>query len=283
MATRRSTLVTNKRRKGLLAVVMPWLKRFGIVLGIAVLGFWAGSWFWLSGNMEKTQNWMTAQGVEAGADMGFTVENVLVEGRNHTDADILKAIISVEKGDPLFSFDPDKAREQIKKINWVRDARVERRLPDTVYVGLQEKKPLVLWQTGGELELLDEEGKAITKDKLGRFKDLIIVMGDDAPAHAPELMKNLNAEPFIASRVKAAKWIGGRRWDLVFAAGVIAKMPEGEIGLALSRLGQAAEQDGLLEKDIVSVDLREEGRMIVQTTPGAVQDYQASTKTGSNI
>jgi cell division protein FtsQ len=283
MATYKSKFTVNKRRKGPLAFVVPWMKRFGIVLLIAIGGFWVGSWFIISGNAEKTKGWMEVKTHEATADMGYTIENILVEGRENTPADILKAIIAVEKGDPLFAFDPDKAREQIKQINWVRDAHVERRLPDTVYIGLEERQPFALWQKDGELELLDENGKTITKDNLGKFKNLVIVMGADAPVRTPDLIKNLEAEPQVKSRLKAAKWIDGRRWDLVFRDNITAKLPEGEIGLALRRLGQAAEKEGLLEKDILSVDLREEGRMIVQTAPGAAQEYEASTKPGSNI
>jgi cell division protein FtsQ len=283
MATYKSKFTGNKRRKGPMAVAVPWLKRFGIVLVVVGLSFWAGSWFYLSGNAQRTGDWMTAQTEDATAGMGFAIQNILVEGRENTPADILKAMIAVEKGDPMLSFNPDKAREQIKQINWVKDARVERRMPDTVYIGLVEKKPLALWQKDGELELLDEEGKTITKNDLGKFKNLVIVMGDDAPAKAPELIRHIEAEPQIRSRMKAAKWIDGRRWDLVFTNNVTAKLPEGEIGLALRRLGEATEKEGLLEKDIVSVDLREEGRMIVAPSPGAAQEYKASAKSESNI
>ena len=281
MATYRSTV--NKRRKGVLALLMPWLKRFGIVFAITVCGFWMGSWFWLSGAMDKTRDWMMSEVDEMAAGAGFSVQNILVEGRFYTDPDILKAIIAVEKGDPLFSFNPQEVRRQIKQINWVNDAHVERRLPDTIYVRLTEKKPLALWQKNGTLELLDEEGKSITHENTGRFKEFLIVMGDSAPQHTPELVKNLEAEPLLISRIKAAKWIDGRRWDLVFSNNVVAKLPEGEIGLSLRKLGQAAEKDGLLEKSILSVDLREEGRMIVEPVPGAVGDYHPSIKTGSNI
>ncbi len=283
MATYKSKFTVNKRRKGPLAFLMPWLKRFGIGLAVVAVSFWAGSWFFLSGNADRTGNWLTAQTHEASAGMGFSVQNILVEGRVYTDPEILKAIINTEKGDPLFAFDPAAAQEQIKRINWIRDAHVERRLPDTIYVGLTEKKPLALWQTDGTLELLDEQGKPITRENLGRFRNLVIVMGEGAPERAPELVKNLQAEPQILSHVKAAKWIGGRRWDLVFRDNITAKLPEGETGLALRKLAEAVEKEGLLEKDILSVDLREESRMIVEPAPGAAQDYQASTKAGSNI
>ncbi|HQX26653.1 MAG TPA: FtsQ-type POTRA domain-containing protein [Alphaproteobacteria bacterium] len=283
MATYKSKFTGNKRRKGPLSVLMPWLKRFGIALAIAGLSFWAGSWFFLSGSATRTGDWLAAQVHEGTSEAGFSVQNIMVEGRVYTNPEILKAIIATEKGDPLFAFDPVAAQEQIKRINWIRDAHVERRLPDTIYVGLTEKKPLALWQEGGTLELLDEKGKPITRENLGRFKNLVIVMGEGAPERAPELVKNLEAEPQIMSRVKAAKWIGGRRWDLVFRDDITAKLPEGETGLALRKLAEAVEKEGLLEKDILSVDLREESRMIVEPAPGAAQDYQASTKAGSNI
>ena len=233
--------------------------------------------------MERAKNWIGNKTVEAGAGMGFAVNNVLVEGRVYTDPAVLKAAINAEKGDPLLAFDPGLLQGRLKKLNWVRDAHVERRMPDTLYIGLVEKKPLALWQENGVLELLDEEGAPITKDDLGRFRELVIVMGDGAPAQAPALIKNLKAEPDILHRLKAAKWMGKRRWDLVFKNEVTARLPEGETGLALRRLAVAIKENSLLDKNIVSVDLREEGRMIVQTAPGAAQDYEAGVKTGSNI
>lgn len=281
MATYQSKFTINRRRKGFLSVAVPWLKRFGIVLLIAVVSFWAGSWFFLSGSAGRTGNWVDNKIVEATASMGFAVENILVEGRVNTDPEILKAVIAVQKGDPLFSFNPDSAREEIKKINWVRDAHVERRLPGTVYVKLEERQPLALFQRNNQLELLDQDGGTITKENLGKFKNLLIVMGEGAPARTPDLLKNLNAEPVLLKRMKAAKWLD-RRWDLVFDNGATAKLPEGEIGLAMRRLGQAQEQDAILDKAILSVDLREQGRMIVQTAPGAAQEYKSGAKE-SNI
>lgn len=281
--TRRSNFTVNKRRKGLMAVVMPWMKRFGVVLFIASAGFGLATWLWVGGAMKKAENWAGERVAEAGAEAGFKVKNILVEGRVYTDPDILRAALGVEQGDPLLAFDPVKAKAQIKAINWVRDVRVERRMPDTLYVGLVERKPMVLWQKKGALELLDEEGKSITSENLGRFRELLIVMGEGAPSHATDLVNNLRAEPGVMRHLKAAKWIDGRRWDVLFQQGITAKLPEGETGLALRRLAAAVEEDDLLGRSIVSVDLREEGRMIVQTVPGEAQEYKASAKGGRSI
>ncbi|MCB1531793.1 MAG: FtsQ-type POTRA domain-containing protein [Alphaproteobacteria bacterium] len=281
IGTRRQTI--NKRRKGKLAVVLPWLKRFGVLLAILVALGWLGSWFFLSDADTATADWIENKTLKITANMGFTVENILVEGRVHSDADVLKAIINVKRGDPLFSFNPAEAKALVERVAWVKSARVERRFPNTIYIELTEREPLALWQKDKKLSVLDQKGEVITSSGLSPFKDLIIVLGGQAPAHAPALFADLKAEPLIYERTKSVSWVGNRRWDVQLKSGVSVKLPEEDIGYALRRLAAAQEQDNLLDKDLSAIDLREAGRIVVRTRPGAVQEYKASVKAGSNI
>lgn len=219
------------------------------------------------------------------ADLGFRVENILVEGRYETDPDVLRAIINLNRGDSIFAFDPAETREMIERLSWVREAHVERRLPDTIYVGIVERKPIALWQHKNKLRVIDEEGVTLT-DKLGvNQKTLPIVVGEYANEQAYNLLVMLEAEPEISKLVEAATWVGDRRWDLTLKNEIIVRLPENEIGLALSRLAKAQAQDKILDKDLNAIDLRETDRITVRTRPGAVQEYQASfdSKAGDNI
>ena len=277
----------NKRRKGFLAVVIPWMRRFGIGLAVTVGLIWVGAWLHLSGSLARAGDWAQGQIEVTTADMGFTVENILVEGRQYTDAGVLLAIVNVQKGDPLFSFDPQTAKNTIMRIGWVEGAQVERRWPDTIYIGLKERQPLALWQSEKRLKLLDGKGEVIVTDNLQRFSDLILVSGKDAPETAAQLVANLKAEPIIFERVETAQRISERRWNLRLKNAVEIKLPEDDMGLALRRLSTAQQEDGLLDKDIVSIDMREVDRVSVRTKPGTVQDYNSSlkieAKTGNNI
>lgn len=283
--TRRSTLrnTGNRRRKGKLAVILPWLRRFGVVLGAGVFALWLGTWLWMSGSIGHAAHWSEQKIIEASADMGFRVSNILVEGRNYTDPDALRAIINSQKGDPLFAFNPDEAQVLIEQINWVKRVHVERRLPGTIYIGLEERQPLALWQENQKLALIDDQGRVITSERLSRFKDLMIVTGKGGKENAPELIADLKAEDVLYGRTEAAQRIGERRWDLKLKPGITVKLPEGDVGLALRRLALAQDEDGLLDKDITSADLRDPTRITVQTRPGAVQEYKAGYKTGGNI
>ncbi len=279
--TRRSTM--NKRRRGALAVVVPWTKRFGILLVVGIFGVWLGAWLLMSGGFAKAGSYSHDKIVTVTSAMGFKVANVLVEGRKYSDADTIKSLVGVEYGAPLFSLDPAAAQENIEKIQWVKRAEVGRRLPDTVYIKIEEHTPMVLWQKDNALHLVDEEGHVIDTSHLGRFKNLMIVMGEGAPAHAPELLEDLQAEPQLQANVTSAKWMDGRRWDLDLKQGITVKLPENDKEVAISRLAREVQDSKILEKDITAIDLREPERMIVRTRPGAVQEYKAALKEGDNI
>ena len=274
--TRQSSF--NKRRKGVLAVVIPWVRRFGIGLVVTVGLVWVGAWLHLSGSLARAGDWADERFEIATADMGFKVENILVEGRQYSDAGVLLAIVNVQKGDPLFAFDPQSAKDSITRIGWVEDAQVERRWPDTIYIGLKERQPLALWQSDKRLKLLDSKGEVIATDNLQRFSDLILVSGKGSSETAAQLVGNLKAEPIIFERVETAQRISERRWNLRLKNALEIKLPEEDIGLALRRLSTAQEEDGLLDKNIVSIDMREIDRISVRTKPGAVQEYSSGLK-----
>jgi cell division protein FtsQ len=265
----------NKRRKGALSIILPWMKRFGIFLLVVTFGIWLGAWLLISGGFQKIHTFTHTEMLAFTTSLGFRVESFQVEGRVHSDAKALKSLVDVEKGAPLFAFNPAKLKTSIEKLEWVKYAVVERRLPGTVYIRLQEHVPLALWQEGGTLKLLNEEGGVINTKRLAPFKDLMIVMGDDAPEHAPDLLADLQAEPALSSRVTSAKWMDGRRWDLLTKEGVTIKLPETDQGLALRKLAEAAEKGKIFDKDITAIDLREPDRMIMRTRPGALQEYKA--------
>lgn len=232
----------------------------------------------MGGAAQRGGAWAQQKTFELAADAGFSVENILVEGRLHSDPDVLRGIINVQRGDPIFAFDPEDAKELIERVSWVKEAHVERRLPDTIYIGLIEREPMALWQNKRKIRVIDSEGVTLTDRMTGPYSDLIILVGESAPRHAASLMALFAAEPLVHDRVEAATWVGDRRWDLKLKNGAVVRLPENDPGLALRRLAQAQEEDGLLDKDLGVIDMREADRITVRTKPGAVQEYKASLK-----
>ncbi len=273
IGTRRSSLKKKKRSPK----IFTWGRRLGVATIVLTAISWVGAWFFLSGANASSSNWVRTKAVAVASDSGFRVENILVEGRKYSDPDILLAVINIEKGDPIFSFNPSEAKTQIEKTDWVKSVRVERRLPDTIYINITEREPLALWQSENGLSLIDNDGEIITRSNLDKFKNLLMVSGENSPKKAKEFISILAAESELEAMIDNVKLIDNRRWNLYLNDGKLIKLPENDMGLAVRNIMLRHVQDGILSSNSITViDARYQGRLIIRTKLGKVQDYKAA-------
>jgi len=232
-----------------------------VALAGAAVGGW---WMWQSGWVAQaaaTARWAV---IATTADMGFRVENVLVVGRQETPREELLKAVRLARGAPILAFDPEAAKQRVEALPWVKSASVERRLPDTVFLRVVERRPLALWQHRGRFALIDRDGHVIVDDRLERFSQLLLVVGEDAPAHTARLLETLWRQPDLMSRVKAAVRVGGRRWNVRLDNGIDVRLPEENPGSAWTRLADYERTHHVLAKDVGVLDLRLPDRLIVQ-------------------
>ena len=233
---------------------------------VAVLAGAAGGGWWVWSNdvvpqlYTKAQTWTVDQTAEA----GLRIDDIFVTGRSQTTRDDLLAALKLTRGAPIFGFDPDEARERVEKLPWVKRAVVERMLPGTVMLHIEERSPLALWQNKGVFHLIDDEGVVILNKGLERFSDLPIVVGPEAPRHAKALLETLKAEPDLMNQVRAAVWVSGRRWTLTLDNGIDVQLPEDDLGGAWLRLAEYERQHKVLDRDVEVLDLRLPDRLIVR-------------------
>ena len=207
--------------------------------------------------------------IAASGNIGLKVADVAVSGRHRTSREELLAALDVRRGDPIVGFDPRAARERIEALPWVKQARVERSLPDVVRVDVVERRPLALWQVDRRLQVIDHEGQVIRVADKRPFRDLPVIVGPDAATHAPGLLVLLAGEPELAKRMTAAIRVAERRWNIRLDDRVEIRLPAQDIGVAWSRLAAMERTHAVLGRDIVAVDLRLPDRLVVQLAPGA--------------
>jgi cell division protein FtsQ len=210
--------------------------------------------------------------VEIAADSDLRVRNVLVEGRAETRAaDILEAL-RAERGAPLLAIDVAAAKERLERLPWVKAATVERRLPDTLRVRVEERKAFALWQRGKRLAVIDRDGTVIIQDNLGRFGDRPLVVGEGAGKRATEIVDLLAADPQLRKAVEAAVLVSERRWNLRLKGGIEVRLPEEGMEQAWAQLARMVREDGLLTRAVTLVDLRQPDKAIVRLTPEAAKE-----------
>jgi cell division protein FtsQ len=245
--------------------------RAGMVVLPLVLVGGAVAWAWRDGAFPRLMEGAGSMLVHASMDAGLVVREVMVDGRAETDADKLMRALDVVRGSPIMAFDPDRARTEIERLPWVATATIERRLPDTIFVRLTERKPMALWQNEGKLSLIDVDGVILTERDLGRYPNLPILVGNDAPEHGAGLIERLDAVPELKKKIESAVRVGSRRWDLHMKNGVVVRLPEGDVSGALAKLADLESKHPLLDRDVIAIDLRLPDRLVVQTSAAAAK------------
>jgi cell division protein FtsQ len=201
------------------------------------------------------------------AASGLRVTDIVVEGRANTPETLLRAAIGVNKGDPILGFSLEETRARIESIPWVEHATVERRLPGTLVVNLQERRPFAIWQSQGKYVLVDRTGQVVTNQDVALFKHLPLIVGQGAPNAASGLLDALRERPALAEKVTASVRVGERRWNLRMTNGIDVMLPEGHEAVALDRLIALQQDHAVLDRPLAAIDLRLPDRLVFRPRP----------------
>lgn len=204
---------------------------------------------------------------------GFSIDDVTVTGRSHADSKALLAALNVKRGDPIFGFDTEAARQNIEHVDWVKSATVTRLLPDAIRIDIVERKPFAVWQRGGELSVVDAEGHIITDKDVQDYANLPFIVGFGGAHEAQDILHLMaDVQPQFLARVRAFVRVGDRRWNLRLENGVDVKLPEVGVEKALADIVALDAKYKILSRDIESVDLRLPDRVTVALTPEAMAE-----------
>jgi cell division protein FtsQ len=204
------------------------------------------------------------------ASLGFKLEDVVVEGRIRTDKNQILKILDLERGKPLLSLNLSEAKVKLETLSWVKAARIERRFPDTLFIRISEKEPVALWQNQGKTYLVDRGGELVETKEPHQYKELLLITGHQAPRYVGQLIALLEKFPEIHSRVTAATHLRSTRWDIRLGE-VDVKLPEKEAESALEYLLDLEKHHHLMEREIMTIDMRLPEQLILRLLPEAMQ------------
>ena len=200
---------------------------------------------------------------------GFGIERIVISGI----AELSEAEVLVAAGiDPKISlafFDADEARKRLEATPLIREASVRKLYPGEIAIALTEREPFALWQVKGELFVIAADGTVIDKMDDGRFAHLPLVVGPNANLRAREYVALRGEAGPLAPRIRAATLIANRRWTLKLDNGLDVRLPETQPAAAVKRLASLEADSRVLEKDVLSIDLRQPDRVVMRLTEEA--------------
>ena len=198
------------------------------------------------------------------ADAGLKLRHIQVRGRSHITKETLLTALNLHLDAPIFSINLQDLHNRVSQIGWVKNVIIERRLPSTIHITLDERVPIALLQNDIDHQLIDGSGAIIEGADSRDFTHLKVVTGDNAAAYAAPILEALKTEPELFSEVWAISFRSERRWDVHLKNGMEIRLPEADPILAWSRLAVIDREKSIINRDLSVIDLRLPKQLIVE-------------------
>jgi cell division protein FtsQ len=252
----RLILLITARGVGTFAALM-------LFLGVGLYGAWLGG---------EYSDFAAAEGSAAdyaARVAGFAIRTVTISGTHALTQQEIIAVTGIGPKNSLPFLDVRTVRARLKTLPMVKDASITKLYPGRVVIDVEERKPYALWQMDGTVKIVSQDGTAIDTYDDRRFANLPLVVGAGANARIDEYTALLDAAGDLKPRIKAGMLVAGRRWTLQIDNQVEVALPEIGATAAVVELAKLQREDHVLDKDILSIDLRVPGRMFVRLTENA--------------
>jgi cell division protein FtsQ len=202
---------------------------------------------------------------ESAARAGLRVEQVDITGLRRMDRETVYAIaLEDQPSRAMLRVDLAHVRERLLAYGWVADAYVSRRLPDRLLIHITERVPAAVWQDNGQLTLIDAAGRLLAPVDPEHMPNLPLVIGPGADRQEAAYQQLLSAAPGLRPRIRAASWIGDRRWDLTFDTGETLALPQEDAAAALAKFADLERARPLLGKGWIRFDLRDPAKLVAR-------------------
>jgi cell division protein FtsQ len=204
--------------------------------------------------------------------LGFSIKSVTISGERELKEQDLLILAGIGPRNSLLFLDVAKIRERLQQLPLVKEAAVTKLYPDRLLIEIEERQPFALWQCDGKVLIVAADGVPVAAMRDQRFIHLPLVVGAGANEKLGQYMALLGTSGDLRERIVAGVLVAKRRWTLKTANGIEILLPETEPEAALARLVELQQTSHILDKDLISLDLRQPSRLVARLTEEAAAE-----------
>jgi cell division protein FtsQ len=257
-------------------MLTPYVRMF-VIKGLPMLVILGavGLWFSHEPNRQAVIGQLTHLREEFEARPEFRVSLARVEGASQDLAEAVRAKLALPLPMSSFDIDLDAARARIEALDAVKTADLRVRSGGILQVVITERMPVAIWRTEDGLTLVDDGGHRVAGLMARADRpDLPLIAGEGADRATPEALDLIAAAGPLTPRIRGLVRMGERRWDIVLDRDQRILLPEKNPVQALERLLALDHAQDLMNRDILTVDLRSDHRPTLRLTPHALAEIR---------
>ncbi|WP_395541948.1 cell division protein FtsQ/DivIB [Neotabrizicola sp. sgz301269] len=207
----------------------------------------------------------------------FMVTLASIEGCSKELAEAVRARMDVNLPQSSFDLDLEAARARIEGLDAVKSAELRVRSGGVLQVIVTERQPVAIWRMDEGLTLVDDTGHRVASlISRGDRPDLPLIAGAGADKAAAEALQILAAAGPLAPRIRGLVRMGERRWDLVLDRDQRILLPTDNPVRAVERLLALDHAQDIVNRDLLTVDLRLPNRPTLRLSPYALTQLRSA-------
>jgi cell division protein FtsQ len=210
----------------------------------------------------EMSNWLARQS-------GFAITRISVTGRQRLSEEEILEAAHITANSSLLWVSAAAMRDALEHVALIKQATVSKFFPNRLAIEIVEREPYALWQKDGDVFVIAADGTVIDSRKDQRFDGLPFVVGDGANLRAAEYVRLLASSGDLHDKIRAGTLVAQRRWNVTMSAGMLVKLPEVEPQVALAELAILQHDWHVIDRDVLSLDMRLPGRMVARLSEEA--------------
>ena len=137
----------------------------------------------------------------------FYSKNINISGNKNISNEEIIDFLNIKKDKNIFMYSISSMEEKLLNNNYIKDVKIERKIPDTINIKLQERDIFAILSNGKVNYLVDEEGEIIEKiDEIKKDSYNILVIQADYDIIEDKLVyENLENDKNIPYLIKCIK------------------------------------------------------------------------------
>jgi len=140
-----------------------------------------------------------------------------ISGLEKIESKFLEEKLQNYIGSSIFLLPLDQINDSIKENNWVKETYLNTNYKDTLFIRIEEYKPIGIYFFNEKYFVFDENGKIIDQIYITDFthQSLLIFKGNSSNLKANSLINILKNNDFEKKyQIESLEFINKRRWDI---------------------------------------------------------------------
>ena len=205
----------------------------------------------------------------------FRVNLMNIDGASPQLAEELRGVLALDLPVSSFDLDLDAMRATLEEVPAVDRAELRIQSGGYLAVTIEERQPVIIWQTRVEPVLLDAEGNYVARvAERELIAPLPMIAGEGADLAVEEALALIEAAAPLGERLHGLVRMGERRWDVVLRDGRRILLPAEDAQTALDRVLALDDAQDVLGRDVVRIDMRNPARPSLQLSPHALTELR---------